>query len=105
MVYVAALDTNGRIILSGFITDNDSVTRNVIRLNSDGSRNNAFQFDSAVPVSVVRIAAQGNKVIAALENGSHSIIRLNEDGTNDANFNPKNVSNTQVRPAWFMTLR
>ena len=97
LVYDAALDADGRTILSGFITDNDSVTRNVIRLNSDGSRNSAFQFDPAVPVSVVRIAAQGNNVIAALENGSQSIIRLNEDGTVDSTFTSKTLTNTQIR--------
>ncbi len=97
LVYDAAIDADGRIILSGFITDDDSVTRNVIRLNADGSRNTAFQFDSTVPISVVRIAAQGNKVIAALETSSHSVIRLNEDGTTDTVFTPKAFSNTQIR--------
>ena len=97
LVYDAAMDADGRIILSGVITDDDSVTRKVIRLNSDGSRNTDFQFNGDVPGSVVRIAAQGNKVIAALETSSHSVIRLNEDGTTDTAFTPKTFSNTQVR--------
>ncbi len=97
LVYDAAIDADGRIILSGFITDNDLITRNVIRLNSDGSRNTAFQFDTVVPTSVVKIATQGNKVIAATENGLQSIIRLNEDGSTDSAFTSKTLTNTQIR--------
>ncbi|MEO8072245.1 MAG: FG-GAP-like repeat-containing protein [Acidobacteriota bacterium] len=96
-VYDAAVDASGRTILSGVITDGNSVSRRVIRLNSDGSQDITFQFDIAFSTSVPRIAAQGDKVIISLESSSSSSVeRLNENGTVDATFTGKILSSHQI---------
>ena len=96
LVYDAAVDANGRTILSGFITDSNSVTRSVVRLNPDGSHDTTFQFDTAVPISAVRIAAQGNKVIVGFQSISQTIKRLNENGTIDETFSVRTIDNSQI---------
>ena len=97
VVYDVAVDASGRTVLSGFIKDDNSVTRSVVRLNSDGSQDTSFQFDTAVPISAVRVAAQGNKVIVGFQRSSQLIKRLNENGTIDGAFNIKTVDNSQFQ--------
>lgn len=82
-----AVDANGRILVGGVfqITENGAAaTRQLIRLNPDGTLDNSFSF--AQSSSVVQLAVQGNKPIVALETANQSVYRLNENGSVDDSF-------------------
>lgn len=94
-VYAIALMPDGKIILGGDFTTYKGVPANrIIRLNTDGTKDNTF--DSGVgfndPVYAVGLQSDGKIIIGGeftSYNGTlqNSIVRLNADGTNDTTFN------------------
>lgn len=100
-----AVQTDGKILVGGdFITFDGQAQNKLIRLNTDGTKDTAFNIGSGFNNSVLSIAVQNDGKIhvggvftaykAVTENG---IIRLNADGTKDINFNTGTGFNGTVR--------
>jgi len=94
-VVVIQIQSDGKILVGGLFTTYNGTTRNrIIRLNSDGSIDNAFNigtgFDSSV--QVIQLQSDGKILVGGQftsYNGttSNRIIRLNSDGSIDNAFN------------------
>jgi uncharacterized delta-60 repeat protein len=91
-----AVQADGRILIGGFFTTYNGITRNrIARLNPDGSLDQSFNPGSGFNNSVFSIVQQPDGKIlvggafrqynGAIANG---IVRLNLDGSLDASFNP-----------------
>jgi uncharacterized delta-60 repeat protein len=96
-VLVIARQTDGKILVGGdFPTYNNITASKIIRLNTDGSIDNAFTYGSAFTgindeVVTIKIQTDGKILIGGAftsYNGTtrNSIIRLNSDGTIDNTF-------------------
>lgn len=100
VVYAIAIQSDGKILLGGtFNLFNGNIRRSLIRLNADGTEDAAFyanfedffaQF-SAFNHLVLSVAVQSDKKILLgmylSASSAPKIIRLNEDGTGDIDFN------------------
>jgi uncharacterized delta-60 repeat protein len=94
-IYSIVLQADGKILIGGSFTTYNGATENrIIRLNTDGSKDTAFNTGSGFNSNVTSIAQQADGKI--LIGGSftnyngvtkNSIIRLNTDGSNDTTFN------------------
>jgi len=85
------LQNDGKILVGGFFTTYQWATANhLIRLNSDGSRDNSFgMWGFSSPGAFVNtMVKQSNGKILVGGRFPNSIIRLNSDGTIDNSFNP-----------------
>lgn len=86
------IQPNGKILVAGSIFDiNANQVYNLVRLNSDGTKDNSF--NSAVIANVFSISLQSDGRILvgggfSLFNGisQNGLIRLNSDGTKDISF-------------------
>ena len=100
-VLQAALQPDGKIIISGFFTSynrDPSAPDGIMRLNADGTRDTSFNpggSGSDGLVGEVALQPDGKIVIAGSTssyNGDAAapdyVMRLNADGTRDASFNP-----------------
>ena len=106
LVTALAIQTDGKILLSGFFTTlspngGASIIRNVLaRLNSNGTVDMAFNAVPNLDVYTIALQTDGKILIGGaftFVNGGgqfarNFIARLNSDGTVDAGFNP-NASN------------
>ena len=98
----AFMDALGRPVLIGdFTTPNGS--RRIIRLNgSDGSLDNSFNYTPAAGTNTPNMLVQGNKPVILSEiGGSPRILRLNENGSEDATFTPligTQINLTKIQP-------
>jgi uncharacterized delta-60 repeat protein len=92
-----ALQPDGKVIIGGFFTQVNGVSRNYIaRLNTNGTLDTSFNPGTGANGSVGTVALQlDGKVIIG---GSYTqvIARLNTDGTLDASFNPGNGPDSGV---------
>jgi uncharacterized delta-60 repeat protein len=99
-VVAVAVQADGKVIISGQFTSYNgdaSVPHFLMRLNSDGTRDQSFNAGGVGPdsfVNAIAIQADGKILIGGLftsYNGdgvaSDKIMRLNSDGTRDATFN------------------
>ncbi len=102
-VFSFALQPDNKIIVGGgFRTYNSTAANNLIRLNTDGTRDNTFggrgiNFDnfsgSSTPVYALALQSDG-KIIAAGDFSTYDsiarrcIVRINSDGSIDNSFNP-----------------
>jgi hypothetical protein len=92
------IDSNGKLIVVGDFTSFNGVTTNrIVRLNSDGSRDNTFSIGTGFNNNVtdVGFTTTGKLIVVGNNftdyNGNTtpaSICRLNDDGTYDSTFNP-----------------
>ncbi|MCX6824098.1 MAG: delta-60 repeat domain-containing protein, partial [candidate division SR1 bacterium] len=95
MVWALALQSDGKIIVGGMFTNYSGVTANrIIRLNSDGTKDNTFNIGSGCNDMVKQIIIQSDGKIIVVGNfatysgvTANRIIRLNSDGTKDNTFN------------------
>ncbi|MFB3386209.1 T9SS type A sorting domain-containing protein [Flavobacterium sp. LAR06] len=86
---------DGKILLGGNFTSYKEVSQNnLMRLNSDKSKDNSFSIGSGFNGSVNSIALQndgkiivGGKFNKYQETAQNCLIRLNTDGTKDSSFN------------------
>ena len=89
---VVALQTDGKILLAGFISYLDGATRNHLgRLNSDGSLDVAFDPGANDDIYAMTAQPDGKIVVGGSFNNlagyaCNRIGRLNADGTFDTNF-------------------
>jgi hypothetical protein len=92
-----AIQSDGKILVGGaFTTYQDSTQNNLIRLNSDGSKDSTFDigsgFDFGIRNGCVKIDSNAKILVGGFFttfNGSSQnyLIRLNSDGTKDTSFN------------------
>jgi uncharacterized delta-60 repeat protein len=90
-----AVQADGKIIMGGFFENyNGDSTKNIIRLNADGSKDASFISGTSFNGWVYTIAVQADgKILVGgnfqTYNGAtqNSIIRLNTDGSKDSSFN------------------
>lgn len=92
-----AVQTNGQILLGGFFSSwNGNAVSNIVRLNSDGTRDTAFTNNTGTAandsVSSIAIQSTGQIILAGsftTWNGNtvNRIARLNTNGTRDTAFN------------------
>src|SRR5262249_24554335 len=91
-----ALQSDGKVLLSGIFTAVNGAARNLVaRLNTNGSLDATFNPGAGPNANVLRVAAQadGHVVIAGLfstVNGTNRnhVARLNANGTLDLGFDP-----------------
>jgi uncharacterized delta-60 repeat protein len=94
-VYAFAVQSDGKILVGGsYSSFNGTSENNIVRLNSDGTRDTSFVtgtgFDG--PVSTIAIQSDGKIVVGGggftsyNGTGYNRIIRLNSDGTRDTSF-------------------
>jgi uncharacterized delta-60 repeat protein len=95
-IYAIAIQSNGKIIVSGFLTNLNGTTKNyLIRLNPDGSVDSIFcnnlgsGFNNTV--STIAIQPDGKILVGGAftifnKNTRNGLIRLNPDGTEDISF-------------------
>jgi uncharacterized delta-60 repeat protein len=91
-----AIQSDGKIVIGGsFTTFNGATVNNIVRLNSDGTRDTAFTTNTGTAfnsgVQSIAIQSDGKLVIGGqftTFNGVtvNRIVRLNSDGTRDATF-------------------
>jgi uncharacterized delta-60 repeat protein len=103
-VYSVALQSDGKVLISGGFTSVNGVRRNgIARLNADGALDTSFDPSNEVNGSVGSIALQsdGNVLISGcltIVNGvcSKRFARLNANGALDLSFNPGNGPDDSV---------
>lgn len=94
-VYDISIQNDGKIIVVGtFNNYNGSAVNNIIRLNTNGTKDNSFNIGSGAsyPINCVEVQNDGKILIGGAfdyYNGVlvHGLARLNTDGTLDAGFN------------------
>ena len=94
-VYVITLQHDGKILVGGgFVSYNGVSDSNIIRLNSDGTKDTSFNTGTGFSHAIFAIKLQSDeKILAGGEyttyNGVNEsgIIRLNSNGTKDSSFN------------------
>jgi uncharacterized delta-60 repeat protein len=87
------IQSDGKILVGGYYTTYKGLAQNyLIRLNSDGSKDETFV--SVITDTVVSMAIQSDgKILVA---GWFGLKRVNSDGTNDATFNIGSGFNDQI---------
>jgi uncharacterized delta-60 repeat protein len=79
------LQSNGKILVCGDFTTYNGVSKSrIVRLNSDGSIDNTFNFNLYGVVTDIGIQSDGKILISGL--GKVGIVRVNADGTIDNTF-------------------
>lgn len=94
IVYINAIDSNGKILVGGDFTTYNGLTQSrLVRLNSDGSKDVSFDVGTGFDSTVWALAVDSNgKILVGGNftsyNGSaqNYLIRLNSDGTKDTSF-------------------
>jgi len=87
LVYKTAIDASGRILVAGHFPESGvTPARAIIRLNPNGTIDASFRYTANSTVD--QFATQNNKVVFG---ASGVVRRLNEDGSPDASFTPKNL--------------
>lgn len=101
-VFGATLQSDGKIIAAGrFGNYNGSSVMNVIRINTDGTRDTGFTAPSSLPEDAHEVAVQSDgKVLVVGDSYSSTaknITRLNSDGTLDTTFNTNKGTATNAK--------
>jgi uncharacterized delta-60 repeat protein len=104
IIYALAVQPNGKILVGGYFTMFNSSSRSyLVRLNIDGSLDYTFQTGSGLNDGVQDIVIQSDgKILVSGEftlcNGisRNRVVRLNQDGSMDASFNPGTGANAGV---------
>jgi uncharacterized delta-60 repeat protein len=82
----SVVDQMGRVIVLGeqmqYVRNGQTITRRVLRLNSDGSVDDTFNFAGWAD----DIGVQGNKVVYVVLEDNYNLRRLNDDGSLDNTF-------------------
>ena len=92
LLMVNAVQPDGKIIVGGlFTTFNGNVQNRLIRLNPDGSKDNAFSVDSNSTIQTINTQSDGGILIGGNfttfnGNTQNRLIRLNPDGSKDTSF-------------------
>ncbi len=103
-VKALALQPDGKVLLGGYFTKVNGVSRNnIVRLNADGSLDTAFNPVTGANDLVYAMALQpdgrillGGNFTSVNGIGRNRIARLNADGSLDTSFNPGSGANLAV---------
>jgi uncharacterized delta-60 repeat protein len=105
-VHAIALQPDGKIIVGGYFTKYNNITRNrIVRLNTDGTLDMTFDIGTGCNgnrVNSIVVQPDGKIIISGLftqYNGvaRSCIARLNADGTLDTTFNPGAGANYEAK--------
>lgn len=104
VVETVSFQSDGKIIIGGYIPTYNNITRNnIVRINADGSLDLGFNPGTGANDEVASTAIQSDgKIIIAgnftTYNGvsRNRIARINSDGTLDASFNPGTGANDLI---------
>ncbi|WP_194977158.1 HYR domain-containing protein, partial [Aquiflexum lacus] len=104
VIFSAAMQTDGKIIILGSFTEYNGIPINrIARLNSDGSLDETFDVGTGLGQSASSIVVQPDgKILIAGNFFSYNsesvvrIVRLNPDGSLDSSFNPGSVFTEQI---------
>jgi uncharacterized delta-60 repeat protein len=93
-----SIQSDGKIIIGGFFTSYNNVTRNALaRLNADGSLDETFNANSLNATLILATAARTDGKVLVAGSFSGRIARLNTDGSIDATFTPGTGANASIR--------
>jgi uncharacterized delta-60 repeat protein len=103
-IQALAVQPDGKILVAGHFSQfNGSAAGRIVRLNTNGTRDNSFNPGTGAQNSIHAIVLQpdGKVIVAGQFNqfaGSAAgrIVRLNPNGTRDSGFNPGTGANTTV---------
>jgi|GEM_PF-3341225 len=98
----AAMQTDNKIILSGYFNFNGLPSRSIIRLNEDSSIDTSFNVDSLIysfDVGFITIQPNGKMIVACEAPALNAplndkLVRLNSDGSTDPGFNSSTFTST-----------
>jgi uncharacterized delta-60 repeat protein len=94
-IEVISTQQDGKIIISGELTQYNGINRNrIARLNSDGTLDETFNRTSLGIVYAIHIQLDGKILIGT--NFTPYLARLNSDGSNDVTFNPGLGANDRI---------
>jgi uncharacterized delta-60 repeat protein len=90
-----SIQSDGKIIAAGTIASySGSAEANIVRINSDGTRDTSFNVGTGLSDSAIEVAVQSDEKVVVIGgftsyNGTtqNRITRINSDGTRDASFN------------------
>ena len=94
-VVVAALQTDGKILVTGSFTVAANLPRaGIARLNADGTIDSSFIANLGASPSVNQVALSGSKIVVfgsfrTPTGASRQLVRLNNDGSEDTAFIPQ----------------
>ncbi|BAZ49482.1 hemolysin-type calcium-binding region [Nostoc sp. NIES-4103] len=99
--YSVAIQSDGKIVASGYVHDNSGVSLGLVRYNNDGSLDSSFGNGGKVRSSAlsygyaysVAIQSDGKILIGGSSNG-FTLVRYNSDGTVDPTFGNNGIANT-----------
>jgi len=95
-----AVQADGKVLVGGaFTTFNSVAASNIVRLNSDGSRDSSFAIGTGANVTVRKIVVRADgKIFVGGEFSQYQdvartrLMRLNADASVDTSFNPGTIS-------------
>jgi uncharacterized delta-60 repeat protein len=104
-IYSIALQSDGKIIISGDFTSYQGITTNrIIRLNSDGSKDTSFNIGTGINGTIFSLLIQtdgkimvGGGFTTYQGAAANRIIRLNNDGSKDTSFNLLTGFNSTIK--------
>ena len=104
LVRTSEIQSDGKILIGGTFSSYQSVSAaNIIRLNSDGSRDGSFDMGTGFNNGVTHLVIQSDgKIIVGGDFtnyrgvGANRIVRINSDGTRDSSFNMSTGFNNSV---------
>jgi uncharacterized delta-60 repeat protein len=103
-VVTTSIQSDGKIVIGGFFTSYNGITRNrIARLNADGTLDATFNSGTGTTggVSTISLQSDGKIIIGGAFTSFNGeardrIARLNTDGTLDATFNPGSGADSRV---------
>jgi len=99
------IQPDGKILVAGYFTTRGAIfRRDVVRLNSDGSLDAGFNFDSAALsfnlILCLKLQPDGKILVGGVSRGNYNspraIVRLNADGSLDTSFNISGIPAYEV---------
>lgn len=105
IVYAINVQSDGKILIGGTFTTYQGQSQNrLIRLNSDGSKDNSFNIGTGFNVGIIDVYTQSDGKILIGGNfttyqglSQNRLIRLNSDGSKDTSFNIGTGFNNDVK--------
>ena len=100
-VYTSLIQPNGKILVAGrFFSYNNADCSGIVRVNSDGSTDNAFETDLFNSIQCLALQNDGKIILGGgfIYFGKKGIVRLNSDGSLDNSFNISGTGLSQIGP-------
>jgi uncharacterized delta-60 repeat protein len=98
-VYTSLIQPNGKILVAGrFFSYNNADCSGIVRVNNDGSTDNAFETDAFNSIECLALQNDGKIIVGGyfIYFGKKGIVRLNSDGSLDNSFNISGTGLSQI---------